>query len=399
MSLFSVKPLLNECGVVIDVGSASVGIAIVYSQNIDEKMEVIWSHREYELIKDKPDTKTAVKDISTVIVNAMLELGSNGLKAVHQYDPKMPIRYVQVALCAPWAYTVTKAINYENEHPFEVTRDLVEELVATAKKQTQETSVGGEIVEKLGLRTIHEETVGVEINGYSIAHPYGQKGRSISIAHITEVANEKVLATLEDALQKILPRVTVDSFSFMYLFYRALKDLHPHTSEICVIDVTNEATEIGIIRDNVLRYTIHAPFGMYSLAREIALACNIPKEEAYSYIKDGRDISVGQFSEAKIVEVEKIFQTYEDKITELFSNTGDMLSIPKTLFLHTSKNTEEFFSKHIQNAAKRATGGDHNIHLFTSELIGNVSVTDTALALSVYNFHTRELYKPLELGV
>ncbi len=399
MSLFSVKPLLNECGIVIDVGSASVGVAIVYSENIDQKMEVIWSHREYELIRDVKGDAESVKEISTVLVNALLELGSNGLKAVHQYDPKLPIRYVQVAICAPWAYTVTKTINFEDEHPFEVDKELIGELVKNAKKQTQETTLGGEILEGLGLRTIAEETVNVQINGYSIREPYGKKGRSISISHITAVANEKILTTLEDSLQKILPKAKIDCFSFMYLFYRALKDLHPNTSEICLIDVTNEATEIGIMRDNILKYTTHIPFGMYSLAREIALACDIPKEEAYSYIKDGRDITKGPFSQEKIAEVEKVFEAYSEKLAELFAQTGDTLSIPKTLFLHTSKNTEEFFSKHLKSAAKKATGTSHSLHLFTSELIGNVAVDDTALALSVYNFHTRELYTGLDLEV
>jgi hypothetical protein len=368
MSLISPKLQKSECGVVIDIGSGSVGIAIA---------------------------NDALKDICVVLVNALLELGSNGLKAIYAFDPKLSLKYVQVAVCAPWSYTVTKTITYENEHPFVVDQSMITELLASAKKQTQSTVIEGKIIEELGLRTIAEETVSIQINGYSIRNPFGQKGRSVAIAHITAVAQEKILATLEDSLQKILPKATVDCYSFMYLFYRALKDLHPNTSEICLIDVTNEATEIGIMRDDVLKYTTFIPFGLYSLAREIAVACNIPNEEAYTYLKDGRDITVGAFSEQKVAEVEKIFAAYQEKLSVLFAQTGDMLSIPKTLFLHTTRNTEEFFSKHLKAAAKKATGSTHNIHLFTSELIGNISVEDTALALSVYQFHTRELYSPL----
>jgi hypothetical protein len=395
MALFGKNSPQSECGIVIDIGSGSVGIAIVYSENIVERMEVIWYHREYARITDERKPSEALKDISTVLVNALLELGSNGLKTAHSYDPGLAIRYVQVALSAPWAYTVTKTINYEDEHPFLVDEHMIKELLSAAKKETLATTVDGKVIEELGLRTIAEETVNIEINGYSIQDPYGQSGRSVTISHITAVAEEKLLATLEDSMQKILPKASIDSYSFMYLFYRAIKDLHPHTSEICLIDITNETTEIGIMRDNVLKHTTYIPLGLYSLAREIARICDIPKEEAYAYIKDGRSIADGPWSDEKKQNVEKVFEEYETKMAELFAETGDALSIPKTLFLHTSKNTEDFFSDRINAAAKKATGATHIVHLFTSELIGNMDVEDTALALSVYNFHTRELYKPL----
>jgi hypothetical protein len=395
MALFSKGSPESECGIVIDIGSGSVGIAIVYSENIAERMEVIWYHREYARISDERTQSEAQKDISTVLVNALLELGGNGLKTAHSYDPKLAIRYVQIAFSAPWAYTVTKTIQYEDEHPFLVDEHMIKELLVAAKKETLATAVDGKAIEELGLRTIAEETVNIEINGYSIRNPYGQNGRNVSISHITAVAEEKLLSTLEDGIQKILPRATIDAYSFMYLFYRAIKDLHPHTSEICLIDITNETTEIGIMRDNVLRHTTYIPFGLYTLAREIAKICDIPKEEAFAYIKDGRDIHEGPWSEEKKQSVEKVFEEYETQMAELFAETGDALSIPKTLFLHTSKNTEDFFSERIKAAAKKATGATHTVHLFTSELIGNMAVEDTALALSVYNFHTRELYKPL----
>jgi hypothetical protein len=172
----------------------------------------------------------------------------------------------------------------------------------------------------------------------------------------------------------------------MHLFYRVLKDLHPDTSEICLIDITDEATEIGIVRDNILKQTTHVPIGMYTLAREIASACNIPKEDAYTYIKDGTVVQTDKNAAA----IEGIFASYESSIAELFSRTGDSLSIPKTLFLHTAKTTEDFFAKRLKEAAKRSTGSTHTVHLFTSELLGDTAMEDTALALSSYYFHTRE---------
>lgn len=392
MSLFSPKLLPVECGAVIDIGSGSVGVALVVSNNVTDEMEIIWSHRDHMLIKDSAHAEESLRDICTTTINALLELGSNGMKALHAFDPSVHVRHVQVAICAPWSYTVTKTINYESEHPFEVNRQLIAQLVETARKQTMETTLDGKLVSDIGLRMITDATVNVQLNGYSVQEPSGQEARTVQISHISALAEEKLLQTVEDSLEKIFPKATVSYFSFMYLFYFVLKNLHPDTSEICLVDVTNEATEIGIVRDNVLRYTSHTPFGVYSLSREIAMATNVPKEEAFTLIKNGQEDLQNHFSESKREEVEHIFEMYEEKIAELLRHTGDSLSIPKTLFLHTSKRTEEFFALHLKNGAKKATTTQHAVHHFTSELLGDRELEDTALGVSAYFFHTREHY-------
>ena len=393
MALFSRKLAGDECGVVVDVGSGSVGVAIVVSRNIEEELDVVWSYREHVIIRDKVQMQESLRDITTALVNAMLELGSTGLKKLNEYDRSLRVSVVQTAICAPWAYTVTKTINYEDEHPFEVDQAMIKSLIETAKKQTMETMVDGKIFEELGLRMITEDTLNIQVNGYTIKNPMGQEGRTLTLSHTSAVAREQLLTALDESLEKIFPRAQKEFYSFMYLFYRTLDSLHPDTSEICTIDVTNEATEIGIIRDNILKHTSHIPFGMYSLAREIALICNIPKEEAYSYIKNQRDISEGGFSKEKLDEVQLVFQKYEEKVAGLFKVTGDALSIPKTLFLHCSQETEEFFKERLLNASKKATSTSHTVHTFTSELLNGVAMEDTALAMSAFTFHMRERFE------
>lgn len=392
MALFSRRLLRDECGVIIDIGSGSVGVAILVSRNIEEKLDVVWTYREFVVIRSRQDVQEAMRDINTALVNAMLELGSNGLKALHAYDPKLGIAIAQVALCAPWAYTVTKTINYEDEHPFEINNALITQLVQTARQQTNETKVDDQFFKDLGLRLITEDTLNVQVNGYTVKDPIGQQGRALTISHISALAREKILQTVDDSLDKILPKAEREFYSFIYLYYRTLDNLHPDTSEICIVDVTNEATEMGIIRDNILKHTSYIPFGMYTLAREIAETCGITKEEAYSYIKNGRSITDGAFSKDKTDQVVTIFETYEAKVAELFAQTGDTLSIPKTLFLHTSKETEEFFTERLSNAAKKATSSSHTVHHFTSELLTGIDLEDTALGMSAYTFHLRERF-------
>ncbi len=396
MGLFGTKNDVNECGVTIDIGSGSVGIAIVYSENITEKLHVIWSHREYILLKDHADTDEMIRNMSATIMNALLELGSTGAKALYAFNPTLRMKTVQVAICAPWSHTVTKSISYEKEHPFVVDEKLIDDLVGGAQKQFRESSNGEAVIDAQGLEIIHNITVGVELNGYYIRKPFGQTARTVSLAQITEVAEKKLLETLRDALNKILPKASVEICSFMYLYYQTLRELHPDTSEICLIDVTNEATEVGIVRDDILRHVSHIPVGAFTLAREVAKITGMPKEEAFTLLKDGTK-GLDAFSDQKRSAIEALFESYQDEVARLFAHTGDTLSIPKTLFLHTSAHTEAFFASQLQKSAKKATNANHTVHHFTSELLGKKELQDTALAVSIHHFHVREMYQTIAL--
>jgi hypothetical protein len=385
MSLFSGKGSQERCGVIIDVGSGSVGMAVVLPSLEDDSYEILWSHREYMLIHD--DAERAQKQIATTIVNAFLELGV-GLKAARERGAA--VGEVQIALCAPWAITVSKHINYEDEHPFATTKEFMRNLVETAKKQTLETAYQGTLLKDLGLTLLEEATVDVELNGYHVRLMKPQEVRTVSLTHIRSFADEKLVDLINDSLDKVIPHTKRYFHSFMFLFSEVLRSLHPDTNEACLIDITNEATEVGILNDDVLRSATHTPSGLFSLARRIAAECGIPNEEAYSFMKNGNNYALAPHLEKKKETVERIFAEYEDELAKLMRDSRDALSIPNTVFLHTSAQTEECFLARIKNAMKKATNTDHAVHLVTTELLGEKRMDDSALALSVHFFLHRE---------
>jgi hypothetical protein len=163
--------------------------------------------------------------------------------------------------------------------------------------------------------------------------------------------------------------------------------MHPDTSEVCLVDVTSEATEMGVVRDDLLVHTSHVPYGQYSLARDLSNLSKLPKEEAIGYIRNNYVDTIKNLSDAKKQEVTAIVNNYVEGLVRLFNETGDVLSIPKTIFLHTDKLTEDFFAERLKEAGKLATKGTHAVHAITSEFLEGNKVEDTAILLSAYVFH------------
>lgn len=386
---FSSRTPEKQCGVVIDIGSGSVGVAIVYSDNAADKPEIIWSHRERVLIHDIMSTEVPLKEIITSVLNVFLHLGSDGMKAVYAHERKINISTVQVSISAPWTYTITKTINFSSKQPFEVDDAFVKELSDTAKKQAITTILENQILQESQLEIIDNTTISTAVNGYPIEVYDDIKTTEVTLEHITAITQKKILTVLKESQEKVLPETSLATHSFMYLYYDVLKHLKPDTSEICLIDVTSEATEIGIVRDGTLSHVTHTAFGTFSIAREISAMCKIPKEEAYTYLKGGTSFVETKLPTEKMAELDVMIEAYEDKIAELFKLTGDALAIPKTLFLHTEVATEAFFVKRLQNAAKKATSMKHTVHPVTSLLFEETTQGDTGILLSAHYFHRK----------
>lgn len=387
MSFFKEKNTTLRCGAIIDIGSGSVGVAIVVSDTVTKTFEIIWSHREYILIKKMADEVQLLKEINTTLVTAFLELGSTGLRALHDYNASLSIEEIQTTLSAPWARTITQTISYNDEKSFIINIQLLEQLAQKARAQSLESAIDGKTLSEFGLRIITDTTIDVEINGYSIKRPMGKKTTGVVLSHVHSLAPEAILAVLEDSREKILPNASLAHFSFMYLFYEVLKQLHPNTNDVCLIDITDEATEIAIVSGTILTSSSLINIGLYSLAREIGASCKIPKEEAYAILKDASILP--NYTKDQQSTIEVIIASFEESLVALFLRSGGAISIPNALFIHTSQNTEAFFAERLKNAAKNATVTEHTIHLVTSEVLQNKEVSDTALALSAHYFHTK----------
>ena len=194
----------------------------------------------------------------------------------------------------------------------------------------------------------------------------------------------------------------------MLPYYFVLQEIVQKGTDYCLVDLTYEATEIGIVRDGVLTYCTHTPYGVFTLAREIADALSVPLEEAYGYLTN-EELSefTNTLSETKKEAIKNIFLNYQIHLSELFKETGDGLTIPKRIYIHGNLETEPFFNAQVQAAATMATKMPHATYNVTGELLTKKfpeEVTqglkqanqDTALLISAQFFHTREYQERFE---
>jgi cell division ATPase FtsA len=400
MSLFFPQSSSSDTyGALFDIGSGSVLVAIVHSNVKNSHPSILWSHREHVPLRDIDSLEQASKSVMTALINAAMELDTTGRNVLTQHNSKARISQIQSSISAPWSHTITKTINYTQEKPFTITQTLIAELIKTTEQKIQSDLKQNEALKGLGLQSITAVTMDTLANGYHIKNPKDGSALEFSISRANVVAQGPIINAMNETSEKLFADIDHKQLSFMLMAFSVMRDLLPQKYEITIVDITYEATELGIVRDGSLQYCTHTPFGSFSLAREIAAALSVPLSEAFGYLHTQEPLTfLDHVSDAQKGEVDEIFEAYIEKITSLFKETGDELSIPKTIALHVDLNSEPLFLNLIEKAAKRCTKSTPVITLVTTEILNQTfdkkttktffaHSSDTALLLSALFFH------------
>jgi cell division ATPase FtsA len=395
MSLFSFSKSAERIGAIVDVGSGSVLVAVVASKKDAPSPTIIWSHREHAPLRNIDSLDQSAKAVMTALVNALLKFDVEGRRALYEYNKRSRVDEIQCSIAAPWSYTVTKTINYTQEEAFEVTDSLIEELLRTATGKIEVELSENESASQLGLSIIARTTMDLLANGYRVKRPKGEKTKELSISHASVVTQQYLIDHIEDLRHKLFPSTDMHTLSYVLILHCVVRDIFKNAFDSCLVNITYEATEIGIVRDGTLQYATHTPFGSFSLAREIADITSVPLLEAFQSLHNETPYAFMQnLPESQKAEVEKVIEAYTARVADLFHETGDDLSIPKQIFLHADLKSEPLFRDIIEKAAKRRLKSEPNIRLITTALIQNLGLEgsqalagDTAMLPSVQFFH------------
>lgn len=371
-------------GIVVDVGSGSIGVAIIESPYGAKRPTIIWSKRTPVERKHKNPTAASVKCELQLAVQSTLALAAkHGLRALRAHDAKATIANVQVSIAAPWSYTVTKTIRVKHERPFALTKDIIAGMTERARTEAHAEFERTNAPALQGLALLSNTTMNVYANGYEIREPIGKKVLEVSTEQLIDLADADLVQAVEDAVEKNFRSATLHIHSFMRIYYAALCSMQVHTRDACLVDITDEATELGIVQNGMLVHVAHVPYGTSTIARLIAAAYHIPVPEGLSTLRSDALDTV----EANIPKMRQVTDEYDDAVREAFMRSSSTLSIPKTIFLHTDRNTEGFFGRRFAEVATRSGRGETTVHQVTSRFMEAGTNDDSSLLLGAYVLH------------
>lgn len=337
------KPKNKEKVIAIfDIGSGSIGGAIVRIPNTDKGMPtIIKSVRTDIAFHDELDFNLFLKD--------MLEALKNTSKLL--YDAKLgaPDEIVCV-LASPWYLSETRVVKMSREHSFAFTSSIADEMlqkeIASLNALYEKKYSGA----KSSPEVIEHHVMGVSLNGYLVDEPIGMRSRSVEMHMVISMSPKLCLDKIRETISSTFHHIPVTFSSFSVCSYLAVREKYVTPDSYLLLDIGGEVTDVAIITRGILKASLSFPFGKRTFFKYICTKLEIEQRDAVELFNL---YSAGTLSDRKKKKVEPLFQSIENSWGEAFRGcVGTLphtLKLPGTIFLTADSDIREWFKNVVCN--------------------------------------------------
>ncbi len=373
-------------GALVDISSGSVGVAIVASFFENKLPILLYTHRtmlritKHELSKDD-----GLRKVQEALLSASLILSQDGTSALKQHDEKARISKLYVTCSSPWAFTIARSAHLTEETEFKVTQSVISDLIHSAEEEILQHLEKEALMSEKGFEVVEQATVDITINDYPVKDPINLKGKSLGLSHIAGLIPKEIIDSITEVQNKIFPSTTLRSHTYMLVMYCVMRELFPRSHSLCIIDITGEATEFGLVENNLLIENSYVPYGSNTFIRDMMSKTNKPESDISTSIHsfgDTTDLIPATFTDEASV--------FESHIVASLTSILERRSVPVDVIITVHRPYEHFFKHIIETAFTKAVGKTPNVITLEPAIIDEISHgagDDVYLALGARFFH------------
>lgn len=303
---------------VIDVGSGSIGLALVL---VGQKNSIDFSNR-YEIeYTDKVDFAILIEKMMATIKSSLAQL------------PKTSIDEVKVFFHSPWHNVHTKTVSIKAEKSFLLTESILnkasnEQILSFINKDS--------INNYHNLKIIESVIPEIKLNGYVTKDPFNKKVTNYEFLLSLALAPEDIISSITDICSKnlIINRKNISFHSATMAFAHLCGSLYNQNSNIMVIDVGAELTEISLVKNKVLSSGISFAQGTHDIVRNVSKSLDISFTDALSKTHASFSNVLSKDLSEKINETLKPNETiWQRSISESFAKILSIETVPQSIVL------------------------------------------------------------------
>ena len=281
MRFFS-KPTEEEVSLIFDIGSGSIGGALVRFSPL--AAPVLF----YTVRLDFPHSHS---DVAHRLVSRMLQTLSQAALAVmheglHAFaasgaHPKVAETFI--ILAAPWVVSHTSELHLERKEPFSVTRAVLASLLAEHRKEA--SAPHALLRGHHELVPIEETLVRARVNEYPTEHPFGKMGRAVSLSVFSSFAPRHIVRQIGDTISHTIASRRQTFHSFALAEFAVARDLFSGEEDFLCIDFGNEQTEVSITKRGVPEEVATFPFGRNQVLRALDASGHFGAATSAAFLK------------------------------------------------------------------------------------------------------------------
>jgi len=339
MFLFDKK---EKIFVILDIGSGSVGGFLVRDGH-KNGLEILASIRSD--IKRKEDT-----------VHQPFHRSMEGsLRKVMKFLRNKTNKAPDFIFCVPSSLLYvaqTRIIRINKEKSFEVNKRLLDDLIEIEVKIFKKTYANKSESSYLGDEAdmLEHDIMKSILNGYDTVKPLGKKARQLDLYVYMSMCNAKIKEKIVDIINENFAGSPVVFRTFPFVVFNMLKDHVNNKQGFMLVDISDEVTDISLIRKGILEETISFPIGRNFVLRKIGKTLNTLIKETSSVFSR---LERGHSEESATKKISKAMNEAKDEWSEVFKKAiGEIAEnspLPQNLFLVGNDKVIEEFSSLVED--------------------------------------------------
>lgn len=341
MPLFSFSKKNKESySLVISIGSGSVTGAIIKFTK-KPGVDVLYSRREILPLMNEVSVSKRLTQLKNSLGLLLSSIQKEGLKKL----PVTPnqgfiIKKVFYIFSSPWSTSQTKVISVNENKAFKVTETYLTKLVEEEIKK--DPAEAGKIIEK--------KIIQLKINGYVVSKTTGQLARELEVSLYKTVVPDEVISTVEGAVSKYFRVKEVWCHSLSLPVFSVIRDLFPHKDDFISIEVSDEMTDLCLVKDGIITSSASFPLGRNHFIKELANTMKVSPEIADSMMKVNASKVNDELAALKLsVAMNKSAEEWLKNISSIIDHWKEKTYVPETIFLISNNDLVSFITLKLKS--------------------------------------------------
>ena len=375
----------EKLAVVFDVSSGSVGGALI-SLAPGENPKIFYTTRLALPVKEAIDSKRFIEETFRALDLVAEDIRKHGFPhARFAILGGIPSASVFFFLASPWHVSQVRVLKKNEEEPFTVRREMVQELAEheiEMFKKSQAAEYERRGMKKEELSILEQNIFDIRLNRYAVDDPFGKVGQEFTMTTYMSVAPQYIVDSLRDRADRFFGAHDAHIHSFMFAFFNIARDIWHAEDTFLLVDVSREVTDIGIVRDGRLFDMLSFPLGYGALFRDVARELKTSIEEAQSLVRLAIKKQISESQMSRVGEVLSASgKTWKDAFEAEVRNLYRKIPFSHRIML-TTHNVLSYWFKDLIESKEDGKG-------FLKETTSEVALLNSAVLSDFYSFKGR----------
>jgi len=333
--------------VVYDIGSASVGGALVFCR-LGEKPRIVYSTRKEMPFQEKLNATRLKSEMFKAVDEVSQDIEKNGLRHLTftKFGTRIPKKSF-VSFSSPWFASQTRTILIKKDNSFTVTKKIIDEIT---EKEIESFKNSKEIAEHIGsgeLAVMEKRIISIKLNGYQTDEPYGKKASSVEASIRISILQKQILENVFKNIQKTFNIDDIEIASFPFVAFDTIRSLKQEENFLFV-DVSGEITDISLVHVGVIFDTSSFPIGKKTIIRRLSKELKTNKEDTLSRLRIYKNDETASLKGNRFeTGIKRVGGEWISIFTKTIENISRDFSIPQNIYITADKDLEDLFARLI----------------------------------------------------